>query len=112
MLTVSLHGVRIFAAKGVYKEEHTVENEFEVDVDIEAPATDVQEVPFIDYTIIHETITIAFQQPHDLLEHFIRDMHTMLKEKFPGSGKIKVVIKKVNPPMPGEVAYARVGYEG
>jgi dihydroneopterin aldolase len=112
MLTVSLHGMQISAARGLYKEEHAIQNHFEVDVDVFVNAADPREFPFIDYTIIRETVRLAFEQPHELLEQFIRDINTELKTKFREAEKVRIVIRKLNPPMGGQTAYSQVAYEG
>ena len=112
MLTVSLHGIQITAARGLYKEEHAIPNQFVVDVDVFVNAADPREFPFIDYTIIRETVRLAFEQPHELLEHFIRDINTQLKTKFKEAEKVRIVVRKMNPPMGGETSYSQVAYEG
>lgn len=112
MLTVSLHGISIQAKRGLYAEEQKLYNSFEVDVDIHVPANSTQELAYIDYTIIRATVAKAFNRPHKLLENFIGDIHTMLKEQFNEAERIKVVIRKLQPPMEGEVKYAQVSYEG
>lgn len=109
MLTVSLHGIKIHAPHGLYPEEHILGNQFEVDVDIWLP--DAQPWPFADYTLIRKVVADIFQQPGQLLETFTLNIHTSLKNTFPGSEKIKVVVRKLHPPMPGEVVYAQVCYE-
>lgn len=112
MLTVSLHNIVIESPRGLYKEEHQLPNKFEVDVDIATPVTDPSTMPFIDYTIIRATVVKAFEEPHDLLENFIQEMHTRLKETFPMADSVSICIRKLHPPMPGEVGYAQVCYEG
>lgn len=112
MFSVSLHGIAIQAARGVYAEEHVLQNQFEVDVDVFVPVTDISQVSFIDYTIIRKEVSTAFEQPHDLLEHFVNDIYNALKNSFPQAEKIKIVIRKLNPPMSGQAAYAQVSFEG
>ena len=109
MLTVSLHAITIHAPHGLYPEEHILGNNFEVDVDISLP--DTQPWPFADYTEIQKTVATIFHQPGHLLEAFVQNIHTALKEIFPCSLKIKVAIRKLNPPMAGHVKYAQVCYE-
>lgn len=96
----------------MYQEEHTLHNHFEVDVDVQVPATDTEQLAFIDYTIIRDAVAAAFEQPYEMLEQFIHDIYTSLKEKLPESEKIKITIRKKNPPMPGQVDHAQVAYEG
>lgn len=112
MLTVSLHGISIQSKAGVYAEEQEIYNRFEVDVDVYIPATDTKGLPFVDYTILRSTVAEAFDRKHDLLEHFIKDIHHLLAEQFREAEKIKVTVRKLNPPMTGQVAYAQVTYEG
>lgn len=111
MLTVSLHNISISAKRGLYAEEHKITNDFEVDVDVYVPAHSTDSLPFVDYTILREIVAQAFDEPYELLEHFIRDIHTSLKLKFPEAEKVKVVIRKMHPPMPGRVGYSQVAFE-
>lgn len=111
MLTVSLHDIRIFAARGMYVEEHQMHNEFLVDVDVQVQAEDVNVLPFIDYSIIKKIVTEAFEHKHDLLEHFIRDIYHELKRQFTNAEHVKIRIKKLNPPMQGEVGCSIVCFE-
>lgn len=109
MLTVSLHGIKINALHGLYPEEHILGNTFEIDIDIWLP--DTLPWPFADYTLIRQTVSDIFQQPGQLLETFAYNIHTALKSNFPIAQKIKVAVRKLHPPMPGDVAYAQVCYE-
>ena len=110
MLTVSLHGITIHAPHGLYPQEHILGNTFEVDADLWLP--DALPWPYADYTLIHETVATIFAQPGHLLETFVLHIHTALKKQFPFAEKIRVAVRKLNPPMPGSVAYAQVCYEG
>ena len=109
MLTVSLHGIKIPALIGLYPEEQVHGNDFVIDVDIWLP--DKQPWPFADYTVIQKIVADIFRHPGKLVETFVLDTHTALKENFPVAEKIKVSVKKLHPPMPGEVDYAQVCYE-
>lgn len=109
MLTVSLHGIKINAPHGLYPEEHILGNTFEVDVDISLP--DAQPWPFADYTLIQKVVAGIFQQPGQLLETFVYNIHMALKENITAAEKVRVVVRKLHPPMPGHVSYAQVCYE-
>lgn len=112
MLTVSLHGIRLYAPIGLYPEEQVLGNEFEIDVDVWLPVYDNQPWPFADYTLIRSIVAGVFAQPGQLLETVVQHIHTSLKESIPGTDKIRVAVRKLHPPMPGEVKYAQVCYEG
>lgn len=112
MLTVSLHGIAISAARGLYAEEHLLNNHFQVDADVLMPAEKVDALPFVDYTLIRKAVDDAFSRKYDTLEQFIQDIHKKLKTEFPHAEKIRIAIRKLNPPMSGQTAYAQVVYEG
>lgn len=112
MLTVSLHSIKLTAPIGLYPEEAILGNEFEIDVDISVPTSPTDALPFVDYTIIREVVEEAFHQPEKLLEGCIRNIHLALKAKFPQAEKMRIAIRKLRPPMGGEVKYAQVVFEG
>jgi 7,8-dihydroneopterin aldolase/epimerase/oxygenase len=109
MLTVSLHGILLHASVGLYPEEKIYGNDFETDVDIWLP--DAQPWPFADYTFIRNIVADVFSRPCDLIETCVAEIHLRLKNEFPMAGKIRVCVKKLRPPMPGQVAYSMVCYE-
>ena len=109
MLTVSLHKIKLIAPHGLYPQEHILGNSFEVDVDIWLQ--DAQPWPFADYTVIQQTVAGIFNEQGHLLETFVYNIHTSIKSAFPEAEKVRVAVRKLNPPMPGEVAYAQVCFE-
>lgn len=109
MLTVSLHGIKLYAPIGLYPQEHILGNTFLIDVDLWLP--DTQPWPYADYTLIRSIVADVFHKEAQLLETLVFNIHTALKIKFEFTQKIRVAIKKLHPPMPGEVAYAQVCYE-
>ncbi|MBA3828246.1 MAG: dihydroneopterin aldolase [Taibaiella sp.] len=111
MLTVSLHGIRIHAPHGMYPQENLLGNEFDTDVDVWVATTDAP-WPFIDYTVINSIVSKAFSKKGQLLEAFVKDIHTALKLQVPAAEKIRVSVRKLRPPMGSDVRYAQVTYEG
>lgn len=111
MLTVSLHGIKLHAPIGLYPEEQVLGNDFEIDVDIFLATHNDRPLPFVDYTLIQSIVDNTFKQSGQLLEAFAQHIHTTIKLNVPAAEKIKVAIRKMNPPLPGEVGYAQVVYE-
>lgn len=109
MLTVSLHGIKIHAPIGMYPEERILGNMFEIDVDVWLP--DTHPWPFTDYTLIQKTVSAIFKQPGELIETFVYDIHDALRQQITKAEKIRVAIRKLHPPMEGDVAYAQVCFE-
>jgi dihydroneopterin aldolase len=109
MLIVSLHGVAIHAPIGLYPEEKVTGNDFETDVDLWLP--DVQPWPYADYAIVYQVINEVFAQPADLLEQVVYEIHTRLKVAIPEVEKVRVVVRKLAPPLGGSVKWSSVTYE-
>jgi dihydroneopterin aldolase len=109
MLTVSLHGIKITATRGLYAQDQLLHNTFEVDVDLYFASG--RPWPWADYTHIRQTVAKAFELPHPLLEDFVYDIHQTLRQQHPTSIRARVVVRKLHPPMPGQVDYAQVCYE-
>ena len=109
MLTVSLHGIKLHALVGLYPEEQIFGNDFEIDVDVWLP--DAQPWFFADYTLIHNVVTEVFSQKEGLIETCVQKVYSSVKDLFPIAEKIRVTVKKLHPPMPGDVAFSMVCYE-
>jgi 7,8-dihydroneopterin aldolase/epimerase/oxygenase len=109
MLTVSLHGIKLHAIVGLYPEERIIGNNFITDVDLFLD--DALPWFYADYTLIRETVAAVFAEEDELLETVVAKIHAALRITFPPAQKIRVSVKKLNPPMPTEVAYAMVSYE-
>lgn len=112
MLTISLHGIKLHAKVGLYAEEKVTGNDFEIDVDVFVPANSASAFPFVDYTIIYTIVRQAFEEEGELLETFVQLIHSKLTTQFPIAEKIRVAVRKLNPPLEGDVNYSQVCYEG
>lgn len=111
MLTVSLHGIKLHANVGLYPEEKITGNDFEIDVDVMVRLTDAEAFPFIDYVVVGAIVAKAFQEEGELLETFVKKIHQAIKATFPQADKVKVVIRKLHPPLSITVAHSQVSYE-
>ncbi len=95
-------------AIGLYAEEQLLSNLFEADVDLTASAGG----PVLDYTLIYEAAATVFDGDFATLEALCNALMQSLKTTFPPAEKIRICIRKYNPPMGGEVGYAQVCLEG
>ena len=112
MLSVSLHGIRLHAPHGLYLQEHVLGNDFEVDVDVFINVAHNQPWPFVDYALIQNIVANVFEQPGQLLETFVHNIYSALKLNIANTEKIKVAVRKLHPPLNGDVRYAQVCFEG
>lgn len=111
MFTISLHKVEVLAPFGLYPEEWVLGNRFEVDIDVQTAVSDVAGGRFVDYTVLNNIIRNAFVAEEQTLERIAQDIHAAAYAAFPFVMKIKVAVSKLQPPMPGNMAYARVVFE-
>ena len=111
MLTISLHGIQLHAKIGLYPEEKIKGNDFEVDVDVFVKTVEGKPFPFYDYAIIHGIVTDAFMNDVELLEQLVKTIHCNLKNTFKEAEKIKVTVRKMNPPLSSDVRYSQVSFE-
>jgi dihydroneopterin aldolase len=113
MLTVSLHCIRTHGPHGLYPEEAVRGNDFEIDVDVRLPATINDNWPLIDYARINEIVRIIMHgEPVPLLEMLVRSIWQNIRKEWPHLTHIKVCIRKLHPPMEGDVKAAQVCFEG
>ena len=113
MLTISLHTIRIRGPHGLYPDEAIHGNDFEVDVDVRLPARMGDEWPLIDYSRISEIVLDVMKgKTVPLLEMLVKDFYNNIREEWPNLSHIKVTIRKLKPPMAGNVNYAQVCFEG
>jgi len=111
MYTISLHNIRFRANVGLYPLEKLNGNDFEVDVDVSVNSGADEPVPFIDYSILHQIVTEAFQTEGELLETFAQLIHQEIRKRFAEAQKIRVAIRKMHPPLNGDVGHSQVSLE-
>jgi dihydroneopterin aldolase len=111
MLTVSLHGISIHASSGMYAEEHSVGNRFEVDIDVWLDARWEDPWPFVDYTKLNAIVQVVFDEKHPKLEEYVQTIYERIREEVFVATKARVAVRKYHPPMSGEVKYAQVVFE-
>lgn len=112
MLSISLHNIRIHAPHGLYPEEALRGNDFEVDVMVHLPTLISDEWPMIDYARVHELVNEVMTGSRvELLETLVREIWLRIHREWPELGFIKVCVRKLRPPMAGDVAAAQVCFE-
>ncbi len=109
MLTVAIKNAKFGAPVGLYPQESKTLNQIQIDASVSQPA-DVQNLPLIDYTHIYELIKQSLEQNLTTLESIVKAIYNALKERFPGS-TLSIKVRKLHPPIAGQVDYAEVAYE-
>lgn len=108
-ITITLNELRLFAHHGAYVEERERGNHFEIDLSVEIPIPRAAESDAledtIDYVSLAECVHLVSSQKHyAVLEAFAFDLGTEVLELHPEVVRVTVEVRKLNPPMPHEIA--------
>ncbi|MEM7039181.1 MAG: dihydroneopterin aldolase [Bacteroidota bacterium] len=108
MAIVALEGMRFFAHHGVFAEEKTNGNTFEVDVwvdtgELPLPESDDLE-DALDYGKIYAVAAEVMAKPVDLLETLVLAIGKGCMAESPAIASVRVRVSKFAPPVPGTVA--------
>jgi 7,8-dihydroneopterin aldolase/epimerase/oxygenase len=110
---IQLHHLRLFGHHGLYGEEATVGNEFEVNLTMEANAPDETRVSIkdtINYAAVYQIVRDVFRNREELLETIAMKIAEATKEEFPLLKKIAVQIIKLHPPITAFTGAVSVTY--
>lgn len=108
--TVALKDVKCFALHGYYPEEQLTGNHFIIDLTTEfTPAGfDDELVQTVNYEDLNSIIRMEMKNTQKLLETVLNNIISKVMERYPFIEKVDVSIKKLNPPMPGQVGHSFV----
>lgn len=110
--TIELEGMEFHAYHGCYNEERVNGNLFVVDFSASVPMKDAAESDDLDDTIdygrIYAVIAEQMSTPSNLLEHVAARIVNAIAEAFPTLEHFSVRVSKKNPPVGGNVSWARV----
>lgn len=108
--TVALKDVKCFALHGYYPEEQLTGNHFIVDLETEfSPiAFDDELSQTVNYEELNSIIVEEMKITQKLLETVLKNIISKVMKLYPFVEKIEVSIKKLNPPMPGQIGHSFV----
>jgi dihydroneopterin aldolase len=108
--TIALREVRFYAFHGFYPEEQLTGNHFTVDVEVTfSPSDDTENLETtVNYEVINEIMRKAMQKTQKMLETVVKNILDELMSIYPFLHTAVVGIKKLNPPMPGEIGHSFV----
>jgi dihydroneopterin aldolase len=111
--TVALKDIRCFAYHGFYPEEQILGTHFLVSIEVKfKPEGDTEELSHtVNYELINNIIQQEMENTQKLLETVVRRMIDRVTAEFPFIDYALVGIKKLHPPMPGEVHHSFVQLE-
>ncbi|WP_131537127.1 dihydroneopterin aldolase [Pedobacter nototheniae] len=108
--TVALKDVKCFALHGFYPEEQLTGNHFIVDLETEfSPLGFDDELnQTVNYEDLNAIILSEMKNTQKLLETVLHNMISKVVELYPFVEVVNVSIKKLNPPMPGQIGHSFV----
>jgi dihydroneopterin aldolase len=112
MITVELHGVEFFAKHGYYPEEQLLGCKFLVDIAVGFVPLDELIKDRLSNTVNYERLyhitCKQMQHPRKLIETLAQAIIDDIKKEYSFVETIVVSIKKINPPMRGQVGHSGV----
>jgi dihydroneopterin aldolase len=108
--TIALKEVKFYAFHGFYSEEQLTGNHFLVDVEVTfVPNGDTEDLNLtVNYEVINAIVAAEMKNTQKLLETVVRNIIDQLLSKYPFISTAVVGIKKLHPPMPGEIGHSFV----
>jgi dihydroneopterin aldolase len=108
--TIALKEVKFYAFHGFYPEEQHTGNHFSVDVEVTfVPFGESEDLlTTVNYEVINQMMTKYMQQTQQLLETVVKNILDELLAIYPYLLTAHVGIKKLHPPMPGEIGHSFV----
>ena len=108
--TVALKDVKCFALHGYYPEEQLTGIYFMIDAEVEfVPFGDTEDLQHtVNYEVLNTIILEEMGKTHKMLETVIKNIIDRILSFYPFIREAKVGIRKLNPPMPGEIGHSFV----
>ena len=108
--TVALKDVKCFALHGYYPEEQLTGNHFIIDLTTEFTPLgfDDELTQTVNYEDLNSIIRTEMKNTQKLLETVLNNIISKVIEIYPFVEKIDVSMKKLNPPMPGQIGHSFV----
>ena len=112
MNCIKVHGIRTFSFHGCLEEEKIIGGNYIVDVEIYCdfkPAALKDDLSkTIDYVAIKEIVVKQMSIRSKLIESVAYNIVYEIKENFSMANNCRVEIKKINPPIDGDIDYVSV----
>lgn len=108
--TVALKDVKCFALHGYYPEEQLIGNHFIIDLETEfiPQGFDDELAQTVNYEDLNLIILNEMKNTQKLLETVLKNIISKVINIYPFVEHVNVSIKKINPPMPGQIGHSFV----
>ncbi len=109
---LKLNSMRFHAYHGCLPQEYQVGNDYEVDlalsVDLKKACLSDRLEDTINYALAYEVVNEYMQKPVQLIEHLAEEITAALRRRYPQIQEINIHLRKLNPPIAGQIESAEV----
>lgn len=114
-LWIGLEEMEFYAHHGVYDEEREKGGKYIVDVFVFIDASEAEcnddLAGTVNYELIYNIVSENMQEPVKLIEHLASKICTDIRQIIASDDKIRIKIKKIKPPLDGNIAASVVEIE-
>ncbi len=115
MSVISIEGMEFFAYHGCFKEEQVIGTKFRCDVFLEVDTTKAEQTDdlhdTVNYQEVFKVVKAEMVSKSHLLEHVGRRIMVRIKNEFPTVSKVRLKIRKLNPPLGGKMDFVSLELE-
>lgn len=109
---LKLHNLNFYAFHGVLPHETSIGNQFIVNIELSADMTQACKIDHledtINYALVYDVVEKEMMIPSKLIESAAYRIYSKVKEQFPAITALEVRLKKLNPPIKGDVESSEV----
>lgn len=113
--TIGLENIRFTGTHGYYDEENVMGNEFSIDVEVDSDilsaATSDDLGGTVNYSTIYYLVQAEMKKESKLLEALAYRVAARIENQFHSVSRVKVKLRKLHPPLGGQVGAAFVEIE-
>jgi dihydroneopterin aldolase len=115
MSVIAIEGMEFFSYHGHFEEETVIGTRFMIDIFMETD-TSTAEISdhlkdTVNYQEVYSVIKEEMKTPSHLIEHVARRIMTAVKSQFKEITSLKVKLKKMNPPLGGQIESVSITLE-
>jgi len=113
---ISIEGMEFFSYHGHFEEETVIGTRFMIDLYIETDTSAAEKSDKLHDTINYQEVYLVIKKemktPSHLIEHVARRIVDAVKQNFDGIESLKLKLRKMNPPLGGQIESVSVTVEG
>ncbi|MCF0211084.1 MAG: dihydroneopterin aldolase [Bacteroidales bacterium] len=115
MSLISIENMKFYAYHGCFSEEQVIGTKFSADIAMECDTSLAEHSDNVNDTVDYSKVYLVVKQevakPSHLLEHVARRIINAVKEQFPMVSKVRLTLRKLNPPVGGHMDSVSVTIE-